>query len=58
MEKKHAESRLKALEKEFNRDSAQYTKDQQEIVRAQAQVDALQVSAGYCISNCVSVVVY
>ncbi|KAJ8724192.1 hypothetical protein PYW07_008172 [Mythimna separata] len=42
MEKKHAESRLKALEREFNRHSAQYERDQQDIVRSQAELDALQ----------------
>ncbi|XP_047994566.1 structural maintenance of chromosomes protein 2 [Leguminivora glycinivorella] len=42
MEKRHAEDRLKTLEKEFKASSAQFTKDQDNIGRQQAQLDKLQ----------------
>ncbi|XP_053614104.1 structural maintenance of chromosomes protein 2 [Plodia interpunctella] len=42
MEKKHAEDRLKTLEREFKSSSSQFQKDQQNIDRQQRQVDTLQ----------------
>ncbi|CAB3219835.1 unnamed protein product [Arctia plantaginis] len=42
MEKKHAEERLKTLEKEFNSSSAQFKRDQDNIGKQQAQIDKLQ----------------
>ncbi|KAG6453229.1 hypothetical protein O3G_MSEX008044 [Manduca sexta] len=42
MEKKHAEERLHALEKEFKSSSAQYQRDQDAIGKQQAQVDQLK----------------
>ncbi|KAJ0173864.1 hypothetical protein K1T71_011013 [Dendrolimus kikuchii] len=42
MEKKHAEGRLKALEKEFGASSAQFQRDQDGIGRQQAQLDQLK----------------
>ncbi|XP_049877552.1 structural maintenance of chromosomes protein 2 [Pectinophora gossypiella] len=42
MEKRHAEDRLKTLEREFKSSSAQYQKDQDNIGRQQAQVDKLR----------------
>ncbi|XP_052756317.1 structural maintenance of chromosomes protein 2 [Galleria mellonella] len=43
MEKKHAEERLKTLEREFKSSSAQYQRDQDSIGRHQAQVEQLQL---------------
>ncbi|XP_022817929.1 structural maintenance of chromosomes protein 2-like [Spodoptera litura] len=42
MEKKHAENRLKALEKEFASSSAQYQRDMENIGRHEAQLAELQ----------------
>ncbi|XP_052743950.1 structural maintenance of chromosomes protein 2 [Bicyclus anynana] len=42
MEKKHAEERLKALQKEFKTSSAQYEKDRRSIDKHQADVDQVQ----------------
>ncbi|KAI5632612.1 SMC proteins flexible hinge domain-containing protein [Phthorimaea operculella] len=42
MEKKHAEDRLKTLEKEFKSSSAQYQRDQEAIGKQQKQVDQLK----------------
>lgn len=44
MEKKHAEDRLKALEKEFKSSSSQYQKDRESIDKHQAEVSKLEVS--------------
>lgn len=42
MEKKHAEERLKTLEKEFNSSSAQFKRDQDNIGKQQTQLEKLQ----------------
>ncbi|XP_050354387.1 structural maintenance of chromosomes protein 2 [Nymphalis io] len=42
MEKKHAEERLKALEKEFQSSSSQYEKDRESIDKHQAEVNKLE----------------
>ncbi|XP_045453159.1 structural maintenance of chromosomes protein 2 [Melitaea cinxia] len=42
MEKKHAEDRLKALEKEFKSSSSQYQKDRESIDKHQAEVNKLE----------------
>lgn len=44
MEKKHAEERLKTLEREFNSSSAQFKRDQDNIIKQQAQIDKLKVN--------------
>ncbi|KAI8425458.1 hypothetical protein MSG28_007203 [Choristoneura fumiferana] len=46
MEKRHAEDRLKTLEREFKASSAQFTKDQENIGKHQAQLDKLQENIG------------
>lgn len=43
MEKKHAESRLRTLERDFASSSEQFQRDQAKINRQQAQLDQLLV---------------
>ncbi|XP_068618958.1 structural maintenance of chromosomes protein 2 [Battus philenor] len=42
MEKRHAEERLRTLERDFKSSSSQYQRDQESIAKHQAQVDQLQ----------------